>query len=434
MTPYMKRFLLSLLCLASTAFTQTPSPTPSAPAPLDPLLTAPSVWETPQLVESNHALGFRWVSVAHDSAQSTLKNATLFGQPVCQTLVSFDHEKIKEIVVLFYNRGDMGEIDRVQYEKLIQDLVHTISTTTKTAFVARGKDAANAVKVNGVAWNTAASVYSLEYSCTRTPQMPFRSEFVRLRITPAEKPKSLLERSFAASNKEIFVAAKHVTCDAASGDVSIKDIPMVDQGPKGYCVVATAERVLRYYGIKADENELAQLANSSAAGGTNVRAMTESLKKLGARFKIRVRTLFELDFNALIGEYNQKARHAKESSVNPYSEETKDFYRLIYGQMKPDLLRDARTKNRSGLATFQRQVKTHIDTGIPVLWSVVVGVLPDGSKAKAPSGHIRLIIGYNEKTGEILFSDSWGIGHELKRMPTVDAWAITHTLATVEPL
>jgi len=431
----MKRFLVFLL-LASAALAQTPtpSPTPAAPEPLDPLLTAQSVWETPGFVENNHALGFRWVSVAHDSAQSTLKNATLFGQPVCQTLVSFDQEKIKEISVLFYNRGDMGEIDRNQYEKLIKDLIAAISATTKTAFVARGKDAANAVKVNGVAWNTVNSIYLLEYSCTKTPQIPFRSEFVRLCITPVEKPKSLLEQSFAASKKAVFVGTDHVSRDTASGDVLIKDIPMVDQGPKGYCVVATSERVLRYYGIKVDENELAQLANSSAREGTNVRAMTESLKKLTARFKIRVRTLYELDFMALIADYNQAARRAKEGTVNLYSEDGDNFYTRIYGQMKPDILREARAKNRSALSTFQRHVKTHIDTGIPVLWSVVVGVLPDGSKAKTPGGHMRLIIGYNEKTGGILYSDSWGIGHELKRMPTADAWAITHNMATVEPL
>jgi len=430
----MKRVLVFLLCLVSAALAKTPSPTPAAPAPLDSLLTAQSVWETPQFVESNHALGFRWVSVARDSAQSTLENATLFGQPVCQTLVNFDHEKIKEISVLFYNRGDMGEIDRTQYEKLIKDLIAAISATTKTAFVARGKDATNAVKVNGLAWNTPGSTYLLEYSCTKTPQVPFRSEFVRLRITPVEKPKSLLEQSFAASKKETFIAVNHVTRDMASGDVLIKDIPMVDQGPKGYCVVATAERVLRYYGIKVDENELAQLADSSASKGTNVRAMTESLKKLTARLRIRVRTLYELDFMAMIGDYNQAAKRAKESSVNPYADDGENSFARLYGQMKPDVLRDSRAKSRSALSAFQRHVKTHIDTGIPVLWSVVVGVLPDGSNAKTPGGHMRLIIGYNEKTSEILFSDSWGIGHELKRMPAADAWAITHSMATVEPL
>ena len=428
----MKWFLVFLCCAAvAVAQTPTPSPTPGPPVPFDSLLTAPSVWETPQFVETNGKLGFHWLSTAQDSAQSTLKTATLFGQPLCQTVVLFDQGKPKEISALFYNRGDMGEIGRAQYDKLVQDLVTAISAATKTAFVPRGRDASNAVHVDGVVWNTPASVYVLEYSCTKNAQILFRAEFVRLRISPPEKkPKSLLERSFAESKKEVFNGPKHVTRDAASGDVLIKDIPMVDQGEKGYCVVATAERVLRYYGIKADENELAQLADSSATGGTSVRAMTQSLAKLAARFQIRVRTIYTMDYNGLITDYNQIARRFKADLINPNVEDVT----ALYLQMKPDAFREARIKNRSGLGTFQRHIKEHVDAGIPVLWSVMLGVLPDGSKAKLPSGHMRLIIGYNEKTNELLFSDSWGIGHELKRMPTSDAWAITNNMGTVEPL
>ncbi|MFR4224380.1 MAG: hypothetical protein ACLT38_12745 [Akkermansia sp.] len=38
----------------------------------------------------------------------------------------------------------------------------------------------------------------------------------------------------------------------------IQDIPMVDQGQKGYCVVATAARIFAYYGMDyVDQHELA---------------------------------------------------------------------------------------------------------------------------------------------------------------------------------
>jgi hypothetical protein len=46
---------------------------------------------------------------------------------------------------------------------------------------------------------------------------------------------------------------------------------------------------------------------------------------------------------------------------------------------------------------------------------------------------MRLIIGYNDKTGEILYSDSWGAGHELKRMPLAQAVSMTTGLTTLEP-
>lgn len=426
----MKKLLVSLLLLVTVAFAQQPPPA----TPLDPVLTPPELWETPAAswVAANQALGFRWTSEAHDVAQSTLKGATFLGTPVCQTLLRCEGDKPAELNILFYSRGDMGEIDRAQYEALIRKTIAAISATAQTSFVPKGRDATNAVKVDGVVWTTPALTYVLEYSCTKTPAIAFRSEFVRLKIAPTPKPKSLIQEVLASSQKPApFRGPDHVTRDAASGDVAIKDVPMVDQGQKGYCVVATAERVMRYYGIKTDEHELAQLADSDAQKGTNFKAMTESLKKLTARLKIRVRTLAEIDYRSVFDTYNEAAKRAKVNPVNMRAEDASD----IFSQMKPDIYRESRNKNRAAFASFNRQIKTHIDEGVPMLWSVTVGVLDtDGSHAKTPGGHMRLIIGYNEKTGELLFSDSWGAGHEFKRMPAADAWTITHGLVTIEPL
>ena len=47
---------------------------------------------------------------------------------------------------------------------------------------------------------------------------------------------------------------------------------------------------------------------------------------------------------------------------------------------------------------------------------------------------MRLIIGYNQPKHEILYSDSWGAGHELKRMPIEDAWTMTTGALLIEPI
>jgi hypothetical protein len=47
---------------------------------------------------------------------------------------------------------------------------------------------------------------------------------------------------------------------------------------------------------------------------------------------------------------------------------------------------------------------------------------------------MRLIIGYNKQKEEVLFSDSWGAGHELKRLPLADAWTMTTGAMSIEPL
>ena len=47
---------------------------------------------------------------------------------------------------------------------------------------------------------------------------------------------------------------------------------------------------------------------------------------------------------------------------------------------------------------------------------------------------MRLIIGYDPGAHEVFYSDSWGLGHELKKMPVANAWTITTGLFTLEPL
>ena len=47
--------------------------------------------------------------------------------------------------------------------------------------------------------------------------------------------------------------------------------------------------------------------------------------------------------------------------------------------------------------------------------------------------HMRIITGYNTKTGEIIYSDSWGAEHEKKVMKPEDAWGITVNLIALEP-
>ena len=227
----------------------------------------------------------------------------------------------------------------------------------------------------------------------------------------------------------------HVKHDNSTGDVWLGDVPMVDQGQKGYCVVAATERVLRYYGDQVDENELAQVANTSSGGGTSADAMVDSLKKLSARLKIRVREVekFEIrEILQLIAEYNRMAKHDNKPPLRDQGHmiDVGEMYR----EMDTDVLREARTKNKSDLHRFQREVQAHIDQGIPLLWTVSLGKVPEPGIPQNAGGHMRLIIGYNTSKDEILFSDSWGAGHELKRMAAADAWTITNGTMSIEPL
>jgi hypothetical protein len=45
-----------------------------------------------------------------------------------------------------------------------------------------------------------------------------------------------------------------------------------------------------------------------------------------------------------------------------------------------------------------------------------------------------LIMGYNAERKEILYTDTWGAGRELNRMPEDWAFAITHSAFYLKPL
>ena len=432
------RSIVVLFLVAGSMILAAPPPPP--PRSLDSLFQSETLWDATadQFIALYQNLGFRWNSVARNIAQASGPGLLLFQNPIAQSLARFETGKLKEIDFLFYDRGDNGDLSKEDFELLVGNCENALNRFTGTPVTQRGKDAANAVKAQSEEWQTPRAHFILKYSSTRELKargVPFRAEFVRLEVTPVAPRKGLLEQALPPRADQLFSGPAHVRKNP-SGDVAIDGIPMVDQGRKGYCVDASVERVLRYYGQKVDQNELAQAANTSAIGGTDCRVMFEALKKLTARLHIRTRTIEPFDikkFIASINEYNRlthKGRRAEE--VNIY--EPDSDLGSIYHQMKFDLFREARMKNPAEADRFEKAVEAHVDAGIPLLWSVVVGLAPENPPIHGFGGHMRLIIGYNHPKQEILYSDSWGPGHELKRMPLADAWTITNGVNTVEPL
>jgi len=438
--------LLALLCLCTALATASPraqaqsSSTQSGAHEFDRLLDNAALWNlTPDEFQSASAgLPFAWTSSAKDSARASKdskQSMSLFSVPVVEYLARFEAGKLSQMTAIFYARGDAGSLTKDQYEALVRKCVESLTQKTAAKPVPRGKDPTNAVKADGIMWQNPKGYFLLEYSAVRevkTRNIDFRAEFVRLEITSPQKKTT----GFAtAPTRPRFTGALHIERNPASGEVRIKDVPMVDQGQKGYCVVASTERVMRYYGAEVDANELAQIANSDAERGTSSAAMLSALKKTASRLKVRVREVEEQDVKGileLIKDYNRAAKRAK-------SPELPDPGRMIdvgaiYSRMQLPILKDARTHNKADLDRFQRKVQTHVDQGIPLLWGVQLGLVSEKGVPQSGGGHMRLIIGYNTKTKEILFSDSWGAGHECKSMAMDDAWTITTGLTVIEPL
>ena len=226
-----------------------------------------------------------------------------------------------------------------------------------------------------------------------------RDEYVALRIVPtAELDDTRGVDRVADADLRARLAGRVERRD--NGDVVIRDIPMVDQGPKGFCVPATMERMLRHLGIPADMYLLAMAANTRPGGGTTVDDVVYAVKD-----KVR--------------------RHGR---------------RVVPFGGRPD----------------DETVRRWIDQGVPVLWALQTSdpvdqhinrqsrersAVVDWAAWKtsltavrrnartmargADEGHVCLIIGYNDETGEIAISDSWGPGYAERWITGEEAAAIS---------
>jgi hypothetical protein len=442
--------LLSLfgfaLPLSLTA--QTFEPRPSGPARmLTDMIVGPALWETPTTAfESKfQPMGLQWLSANKDQARF-FGNYAVFTTDLKspETIAEFQAGKLARVNVSLFNRGDSTDLanDRDQFEKQVDKYKTAITTALGVQPTERGKDSQSVVKAMGWMWMKPPTAYLLEYSYVKESKsrgQEFRPEFIRLRVAPIPKQLSLLANAQGASNGNTPVAKSSLGANVsrdANGDVVIKNVPMVDQGPKGYCAVATTERVFRYYGLPVDQHELAQIANTGEGGGTSPTAMLAALEKIEARMKVRVRALRKFDFPEwlrMVEDYNREAKRNGKRVINLPSGGT-IYIDEVYQAMDGESLKATHEKDKSGYGKFQRSVAETIERGVPIMWGVHLGIFKEGDLPQMGGGHMRLIIGYNPKTSEILFSDSWGAEHALKRMPMAEACSMTTGMYYIEPM
>ena len=349
--------------------------------------------------------------------------------------VNFDFRdgKLLLVTMSIWNKGDSEEITKPAFMSKVTVLTDLLNGRLGVRVKDIGKDQANASKALRLRWEGAETVAQLEYSFTEElvshgakRERVFIPEFIRLRLMP--KGESAVGAVNAPNVAKVSASALAGRVKKLpNGDVYIDGVPMVDQGEKGYCAVASSERVMRYYGIQCDQHDLAQAAAASA-GGTRPGDFEDALHKLQGKFKIRVRDLVKFDYQdhlRLLKAYNKEAASKKGKIWRE-----QDWY------FEPDLAiyRDARCRNNA-YEKFQKLVVDSTSRGVPLLWALRLGIYPEnGEKARqSGGGHMRTIIGYNIKADEIIFSDSWGAGHEMKRIKGRDAWAATLGLYLVEP-
>jgi hypothetical protein len=202
------------------------------------------------------------------------------------------------------------------------------------------------------------------------------------------------------SDAEVRRVLKSRVDKRPNGDVIITDIPMVDQGPKGYCGPATWERYLRYLGIPADMYILANAAQAKPGGGTNPELLAASVY-------------------SYVRQYGRKPRPIRGSVSIKYIRDYIDDGLPIMWNMVVD-------RNLNRIFSIRSQARKDVDD-----WSQWRRVLETSQRQTSSlewdiqEAHTCMIIGYNPLTEEICISDSWGSHYEERWILEIEAEKIS---------
>lgn len=375
---------------------------------LDPVLSTPALWDmTPEKMEELCKMEgfkkppqFKWLTESHDGARFARKpysnvnvDLTMFGGQVSveEVVINFKNGKASDVNISLFNRGDSGEISKGEFDTRYKTAGRLLGENLKVVPRQRDPSMQTAVKTTGWLWTAPSALALLEFN-SNAQEARGKPEFLRLKLAPTTAKDQLLGIAAIGRDATTLKPEELLQYVKKQGDdVYVSGIPMVDQGAKGYCVVASCQRMFSYLHVQCDEHEIAEIAGSDAQRGTNSLAFAAALSKIGTRFKVHFKPLLQ---------------------KRPGSLDT---------TMKPD--------------RFARLVKERVDKGQPLLWSLELGLYPEEPQVvlQKGGGHMRMIIGYNTARNQVLFSDSWGAGHELKRMDTTDALKATSGIYEVEP-
>ncbi len=349
---------------------------------------------------------FKWLNADKSRAifqrkegENLTVNLTLLkgSVPIEEAIIDFKDGEFLGITISIFNRGDGGSITPADFEARNRAMGRHIGQQLDVRPVRRTENPTQGLLTAGWIWISARGKAVLEHN----PAAPQNTEFLRMRLAKREAGGAYeaATKDRAGATVTLSELPRNVK-NKPDGSIYVSGIPMVDQGAKGYCVVASAQRLFEYYGIACDMHQLAQIADSDPNQGTSAIVINRELGAIDHLFKTRFECLAIGHSSGLVELVDD--RYVGES----ISEQ--DFYKMI---------------------------SKWIDEGIPLLWALEVGHFEEDPplEMQTSGGHMRMIIGYNHTTDRIIFSDSWGAGHEFKTMGSNDAYRATSGLFLMKP-
>ncbi len=347
--------------------------------------------------------------------RQTARKIPVFGE-YANVLAYYRQDKLCEILVTYLEEGNFvgyrgdGPVDPdKERERLRQELVERRKKAFRErfAFLAdklpetltkltesegrRTRVGKGDLRKRVIQFQTEALVLNLDLQ---------QNHLIALRVLPAE---DFDHRMRTAGNKSggRHRAVKENVKVSKNGDHKITNIPMIEQGSRGYCAVGTLTMIMRYYGINADIDAMAAAAGyKEGAPDGSIITIYKSAAQIG---KLRYN-----DENTVNLRKIQKAiDRGQPVLVWRHFSRTRDAY---HSSMTSKILINPKIKLPKPDREERQKWPTTSD------W-----------------GHASLITGYNKKRGEILFSESWTRQYTHRRMREEEFEATTYHLFYFTP-
>lgn len=216
-------------------------------------------------------------------------------------------------------------------------------------------------------------------------------------------------------------------------DMRIVGIPMLKQEGTGYCAPATLAMALEYKNMLVDQATIAKWARSSNEAGTDIEAMYDAINSRSDELNVKITPIIDFSIDRIrdtVDEYNsiaiKQAKPLLQISAN------KDIYLAeLFKNADISILRE--TVGFFERRKFANSIRKAISEDKPILWGMILGVAQEEKLIPtANGGHMRLIIGISSDNKYIFYCDPWGEEHARKKMPLIDAAAVTFSLHCVE--
>ena len=317
--------------------------------------------------------------------------AKILGEP-CYSFALFGNTgNITSISIFFANKGDLeGLAHDVSNDNIIQEEALSTYKSKISEAQIQVEDKLTSLLRNPKIQsfgegdkNTVESVKRWDVKGHAIMLAAPQDEYVSIRIVPT-KIADAEGKIDSMTDEEVKKRMNSCVVRRDNGDVIIKDIPMINQGPKGYCVPATWARYFNYIGIPVDMYLLAMAGDTGVGGGTSIRTMVNNV-------------------NRLVEKHNRRMKYDKRRALIKYIDEYIDRGVPI---MWPVYVDKEFYVDRINERTEERKTVKDFDK-----WKEKLKPYNREAKNLGTShngGHICMIIGYNKKTREIATSDSWG--------------------------